>query len=109
MAGRCPDSGGAAVRSRGAVGASRPQAERPGADTYGGSDMRRRTLLTRVLVANLLLVSVAVLAAGLLANPGELRNEPTVGVVLAFAIALTILVNLFMIQRRFEPLERVIE
>ena len=28
---------------------------------------------------------------------------------LGFALALTILVNLFMIQRRFEPLERLIE
>jgi two-component system sensor histidine kinase UhpB len=72
--------------------------------------MRRRTLLTRVLVANLLLISVAVLAAGLAANPNsEFRDEPTVGLVLGFAIALTVLVNLFMIQRRFEPLERVIE
>jgi len=72
--------------------------------------MRRRTLLTRVLVANLLLVSVAVLAASLASNPAnEFRDEPTVGLVLGFAIALTILVNLFMIQRRFEPLERLIE
>jgi two-component system, NarL family, sensor histidine kinase UhpB len=72
--------------------------------------MRRRTLLTRVLIANLLLISVAVLAAGLAANPNsEFRDEPTVGLVLGFAIALTVLVNLFMIQRRFEPLERVIE
>jgi two-component system sensor histidine kinase UhpB len=72
--------------------------------------MRRRTLLTRVLLANLLLISVAVLAAGLAANPNsEFRDEPTVGLVLGFAIALTVLVNLFMIQRRFEPLERVID
>jgi len=72
--------------------------------------MRRRTLLTRVLIANLLLVSVAVVAADLAANPAnEFRDEPTVGLVLGFAIALTILVNLFMIQKRFEPLERLIE
>jgi len=72
--------------------------------------MRRRTLLTRVLIANLLLVSVAVVAAGLASNPGaETRDEPTVGLVLGFAIALTILVNLFMIQKRFEPLERLID
>lgn len=72
--------------------------------------MRRRTLLTRVLIANLLLVSVAVVAAALASNPGAgTRDEPTVGLVLGFAIALTILVNLFMIQKRFEPLERLIE
>jgi len=72
--------------------------------------MRRRTLLTRVLIANLLLVSVAVVAAGLASNPNtQFGDESTVGLVLAFAIALTILVNLFMIQRRFEPLERLID
>jgi two-component system, NarL family, sensor histidine kinase UhpB len=72
--------------------------------------MRRRTLLTRVLIANLLLVSVAVVAAAIASNPdSQFRDEPTVGLVLAFAIALTVLVNLFMIQRRFEPLERLID
>ena len=72
--------------------------------------MRRRTLLTRVLIANLLLVSVAVVAAVLAANPdSEFRDDPAVGLVLGFALALTILVNLFMIQKRFEPLERLIE
>ena len=69
--------------------------------------MRRRTLLTRVLIANLLLISVAVVAAALASNSSD--ADPAVGLVLGFAIALTILVNLFMIQRRFEPLERLIE
>ena len=72
--------------------------------------MRRRTLLTRVLIANLLLVSVAVVAASLASNPETgAGDEPTTGLVLGFAIALTILVNLFMIQKRFEPLERLID
>ncbi|HYU61535.1 MAG TPA: sensor histidine kinase [Solirubrobacterales bacterium] len=72
--------------------------------------MRRRTLLTRVLIANLLLVSVAVVAAGVSANPNSsFRDDPAVGLILGFAIALTVLVNLFMIQKRFEPLERLIE
>ena len=72
--------------------------------------MRRRTLLTRVLIANLLLISVAVVAAGLASNPdAQFRDEPTVGLVLGFAIALTVVVNLAMIQRRFEPLERLID
>ena len=72
--------------------------------------MRRRTLLTRVLIANLLLISVAVVAASLASNPStQFEDESTVGLVLAFAIALTVLVNLFMIQRRFEPLERLID
>jgi two-component system sensor histidine kinase UhpB len=72
--------------------------------------MRRRTLLTRVLIANLLLISVAVVAASLASNPdAQFGDESTIGLVLAFAIALTVLVNLFMIQKRFEPLERLIE
>jgi two-component system sensor histidine kinase UhpB len=72
--------------------------------------MRRRTLLTRVLIANLLLISVAVVAASLASNPNtQFEDESTVGLVLAFAIALTVLVNLLMIQRRFEPLERLID
>ena len=71
--------------------------------------MRRRTLLTRVLIANLLLISVAVVAASLASNPQFEDESSTVGLVLAFAIALTVLVNLFMIQRRFEPLERLID
>src|SRR6266511_2628861 len=72
--------------------------------------MRRRTLLTRVLIANLLLVSVAVVAAGVSANPNSsFRDDPAVGLILGFVIALTVLVNLFMIQKRFEPLERLIE
>jgi two-component system, NarL family, sensor histidine kinase UhpB len=69
--------------------------------------MRRRTLLTRVLIANLLLISVAVVAAALASS--STSNDPAIGLVLGFAIALTILVNLAMIQRRFEPLERLIE
>ena len=86
------------------------RASRSDADTYIG-DMRGRSLLTRVLIANLLLVSVAVVAAGLVANPdiAEFRDDPAVGLVLGFALALTILVNVFMIQRRFEPLERLID
>jgi two-component system, NarL family, sensor histidine kinase UhpB len=72
--------------------------------------MRRRTLLTRVLIANLLLISVAVVAAALAADPdNQFRDEPAVGLVLGFALALTILVNLAMIQKRFEPLERLID
>jgi two-component system sensor histidine kinase UhpB len=72
--------------------------------------MRRRTLLTRVLIANLLLISVAVVAASLASNPDtQFDDESTVGLVLAFAIALTVLVNVFMIQKRFEPLERLID
>jgi two-component system, NarL family, sensor histidine kinase UhpB len=72
--------------------------------------MRDRRLLTQVLVVNLLLVVVAVVAAILAANPDiDLSEKPEAAFVLGFAVALTILVNLFLIQRRFRPLERLVD
>ena len=53
--------------------------------------MRRRTLLGQVLVANLLLVSVATVAAALVAGRGDIGDDSPAGIVLAFAIALTVL------------------
>jgi two-component system, NarL family, sensor histidine kinase UhpB len=76
-------------------------------DTYG---MRRRTLLTQVLLANLLLISVATLAAALVAKQDEdLGADPSAGFVLAFAVAATVLVNVFVLSRRFDPLERLVD
>lgn len=69
--------------------------------------MRRRTLLVQVLVANLLLIVVATVAAALVAGTGEFDEDSPVGIVLAFAVALTVLVNLFMLSRRLAPLERL--
>jgi two-component system sensor histidine kinase UhpB len=72
--------------------------------------MRRRTLLTQVLLANLLLISVATLAAALVAKQDEsLGGDPSAGIVLAFAIAATVLVNVFVLSRRFDPLERLVD
>jgi two-component system sensor histidine kinase UhpB len=72
--------------------------------------MRRRTLLTQVLLANLLLVSVATLAAALVAKQdADLGDDPGAGFVLAFAVAATVLVNLFVLSRRFDPLERLVD
>src|SRR6476620_10038434 len=72
--------------------------------------MRRKNLLTQVLVANLLLMVAAVVAAGLAGNPSlDLGSQPELALVLGFAVALTILVNVFMLQRRFRPLERLVD
>jgi two-component system sensor histidine kinase UhpB len=72
--------------------------------------MRRRDLLTQVLIVNLLLVIAAVIAAVLAANPNiELGETPQAGLVLGFAVALTIAVNLYLLQRRFGPLERLVD
>ena len=72
--------------------------------------MRRGTLLTQVLSVNLLLIAAAVLAASIASDPDNpLRDSATVGLVLGFAVAATVAVNVFLLARRFEPLERLVE
>jgi two-component system, NarL family, sensor histidine kinase UhpB len=72
--------------------------------------MRRRDLLTQVLVVNLLLIVAAVVAAVIAANPdGSLDDTPEAGLVLGFAIALTIVLNAFLLQRRIKPLEDLVD
>jgi two-component system, NarL family, sensor histidine kinase UhpB len=70
--------------------------------------MRDRRLLTQILVVNLLLIIAAVIAAVLATTP-ELTLTSEAAIVLGLAIALTVLVNVFLIQRRFRPLERLID
>ena len=72
--------------------------------------MRDRRLLTQVLVVNLLLVIAAVIAAVVAANPSiSIREKPETGLVLGLAVGLTVLVNLLLVQRRFRPLERLVD
>ncbi|MGH2987699.1 MAG: histidine kinase, partial [Solirubrobacterales bacterium] len=72
--------------------------------------MRRRDLMTQVLAVNLLLIAVAVIAAILTANPsGGLSDRPAALVVLGLALAFAIGFNLFLLQRRFKPLEDLID
>jgi two-component system, NarL family, sensor histidine kinase UhpB len=72
--------------------------------------MRRRDLLTQVLVVNLLLIVVAVVAAAVAANPGaEVITSPEAGLVLGIAVALTVFFNVIVLQRRFRPLEHLVE
>jgi two-component system, NarL family, sensor histidine kinase UhpB len=72
--------------------------------------MRRKNLLTQVLVVNLLLMVAAVVAAVVAGNPTyDLGERPEAALVLGLAVALTILVNVFMLQRRFRPLERLVD
>src|SRR5205085_6951868 len=72
--------------------------------------MRRRTLLTQVLVVNLLLMVAAVIATGVAGNPNlNLGDRPELALILALAVGLTILVNVIMLQRRFRPLERLVD
>lgn len=72
--------------------------------------MRRGSLLTQVLAVNLLLIAAAVLAAAIASNPDStFRDRDTIGLVLGFALALTVAVNVFLLSQRFEPLERLVE
>ena len=70
--------------------------------------MRRGTLLTQVLVVNLLLIAAAVIAASIASNPdNSLRDSASIGLVLGFALAATVAINIWLLSRRFEPLERL--
>jgi two-component system sensor histidine kinase UhpB len=72
--------------------------------------VRRRDLLTQVLVVNLLLIVAAVVTAAIAAQPNSTTIATTqAGIVLGIAVALTILFNLILLQRRFRPLERLVD
>ncbi len=72
--------------------------------------MRSRSLLTQVLVANLLVIVAAVVTATIATSPDlSLGEKPQAAVILGLAVALTILVNVLMLQRRFRPLERLVD
>jgi two-component system sensor histidine kinase UhpB len=71
--------------------------------------MRRRDLLTQVLFVNLLLVVVAVVTAVIAANADTELLDPQSAIVLGLAVALTIVFNVLLIQRRFQPLEQLVD
>ncbi len=72
--------------------------------------MRRKDLLTQVLFANLLLIVVAVVVTWIAGNPElNVAKRPGLALILALAVGLTIMVNVFMLQRRFRPLERLVD
>jgi hypothetical protein len=67
--------------------------------------MRRKNLLTQVLVANLLLIVAAVVVTGIAGNPDlEISGRPGLALNLGLALALTNLVNVIVLPRRFRPL-----
>lgn len=70
--------------------------------------MRPRSLLTQVLLVNLLLIAAAVVAAAIASTPSsELRDTGSAGLVLGFAVAATVAINVFLLSRRVAPLERL--
>src|SRR5687767_12604628 len=72
--------------------------------------MKRPSLLGQILAFNLLLVTTSIflasLAAGLDLTVADQRNQ---FLVLALAIILTLVVNIWLIRRRFDPLERLLD
>ena len=71
---------------------------------------RSSNLMTQVLAVNLLLIVAAVGAATLATNPHfKLAAKPEAGLVLGLAIALSVLVNVFLLQRRLRPLELLVD
>ena len=72
--------------------------------------MHRRDLLTQVLFVNLLPVVAAVVTAAFAANPDAgLFDSPQAAIVLGLAVGLTILFNVLLVQRRFQPLEQLVD
>jgi two-component system sensor histidine kinase UhpB len=72
--------------------------------------MRRRSLFVQILGINVLLVTAAMFAATVSANL-NLRNlyERSSFLLVALAVATTMLVNAVVLRRRFAPLERLID
>jgi two-component system sensor histidine kinase UhpB len=71
---------------------------------------RRDSLIGQILGVNVLLVTATIFAASLAAGLDlTIHDQRRQFLILAMAIVLTLLVNLAMLQRRFKPLERLIE
>ncbi|HYP48126.1 MAG TPA: sensor histidine kinase [Thermoleophilaceae bacterium] len=71
---------------------------------------REDSLIRQVVAANVLLVALTIFAASLAAGLDiTVRAQRWQFLILALAILLTLCVNLWMLQRRFRPLERLIE
>jgi two-component system, NarL family, sensor histidine kinase UhpB len=71
---------------------------------------RDDSLIGQVVAANVVLVALTILAASLAAGLDiSVSEQRWQFLVLALAIVLTLCVNLWMLQRRFAPLERLIE
>ncbi len=71
--------------------------------------MPKPSLLTQVLLINTLLVTVVAVVATVFARDPEGLVASSGALVLTLGIVLTVMANLFLLRRRFAPLERLIE
>jgi len=69
---------------------------------------RDDSLIGQVVVANVVLVGLTIFAASLAAGIKDIDEQRWQALVLALALVLTFCVNLWMLQRRFRPLDRLI-
>jgi two-component system, NarL family, sensor histidine kinase UhpB len=69
---------------------------------------RDDSLIGQVVAANVVLVALTLLGASLAAGIDNLHEERWQALVLALALVLTFCVNLWMLQRRFRPLDSLI-
>jgi two-component system, NarL family, sensor histidine kinase UhpB len=72
--------------------------------------MTRRddSLIGQVVAANVVLVALTLLGASLAAGIEDIHDQAWQALVLALALVLTFCVNLWMLQRRFRPLDHLI-
>jgi two-component system sensor histidine kinase UhpB len=70
---------------------------------------RDDSLIGQVVAANIVLVALTIFAASLAAGIGDIHEERWQALVLALALVLTFCVNVWMLQRRFRPLGRLID
>jgi two-component system sensor histidine kinase UhpB len=73
--------------------------------------MTRRddSLIGQVVAANVVLVALTIFGAALVAGIDDIHEQRWQVLVLALALVLTFVVNLWMLQRRFRPLDRLID
>jgi two-component system, NarL family, sensor histidine kinase UhpB len=69
---------------------------------------REDSLIGQVVAANVVLVALTLLGASLAAGIDNLHEERWQALVLGLALVLTFCVNLWMLQRRFRPLDSLI-
>jgi two-component system, NarL family, sensor histidine kinase UhpB len=72
--------------------------------------MRRMTLLTQVMVANLLVLLAAMIALAIAASSESgVPSGAHLSLIITIAVAVSLLVNAVITQRRFRPLEQLVE
>ena len=71
--------------------------------------MKRPSLLSQILALNLLMVTAAIFVASIASGLDlTISGQRWQFLILALALLLTLLLNMWLLRRRFEPLERLL-